>query len=464
MKKRIPFILTAALTLAACSPAPAADTTPTPAPAPEAAAAPTAEPISTTPFYRISDSFNSGDAYYSFTQKPGYALLLKTDYATATQSVFCEIPGCTHDSDACPAYFPGSGGDYRIVNDAPCYVYHPNNSSSLTWDEMYENTVKTTMENPYGALTDFTPEEIETYFRAEWDVWNAPASVYTVDPAAGKTCAEVEDMGPSYGLYYSDGTALYGEAGGGLSPDETPACRLDLATGQAEKFNLLPSEQMCDVYGSGILTAHYVADAPLPTDWEQFNAAVQTATLEFDCWDPRTGTRTKLAERPYNGADMLTSGYACNDNSRLYFVEMNDLGGGAFERLSLTAVDPAAGTTETIWDTWPDERAGLSMPNILPARGDRTTHWFWLRYNNTAELKPESHALVNTDTWEIFPLEQTVRNDDRYVSALAQTNDGRLLVWTGSTNGGYCNAMGLITPEDLAAGSTEWQEVAMWQG
>ncbi len=463
MKKLIPLILTATLTLAACA-APAADATPTPDPTltPESTTAPTAESTQTTPFYGVSDSFNSGDAYYSFTQKPGYALLLKTDYATATQSVFCTVPGCTHDSETCPAYFPGCGGDYRIVNDAPCYVYHPA-QDSITWDEYYDGYVKYAIEHPYGIVADFTPEEVETYCRAEWEERNAPAAIYAVDPAAGKTYTEVQKIKNKYGFAYSDGTALYGRASSVLQPDATPACRLDLATGQAEEFTLLPTEQTVGIYGDGILTARYVADAPLPTDWEQFNAAIQTATLEFDCWDPRTGTRTKLAERPYNGADMLTSGYDCSNNGLLYFTELKDLGGGAFERLGLTAIDPATGTTETIWDTWPDERAGMSMPNIMPAHGDRTTHWFWLLYNNTAELKPESHALVNTDTWEIFPLEQTVRNDDMYVSALAQTNDGRLLVWTGSTSGGYCNAMGLIAPEKLAAGSTDWQEVTMWQ-
>ena len=463
MKKLLPFILLAALT--ACTAAPDAAPAATPTTAPEATASPASDPAPTTtaPFYHISETFNSGDAYYSFTQKPGYALLLKTDYATAAQSVFCTVPGCTHDSDACPAYFPGSGDDYRIVSDAPCYVYHPA-QDSLTWDEYYDGYVKYAMEHPGGIVADFTPEEIEMHCRAEWEEKNAPSAVYAVDPAAGKTYTEVQDVGTSYGFAYSDGTALYGEVSGGLSPDAAPACRIDLATGQAEEFTLLPTEQTLGIYGDGILTARYVADAPLPTDWEQFNAAIQTAMLEFDCWDPRTGTRTKLAERPYNGADMLTSGYACSDNSRLYFVEMNDLGGGAFERLGLTTVDPATGTAETIWDTWPDERAGMSMPDIMPAHGDRTTHWLWLLYNNTAEQKPESYALVNTDTWEISPLDQMVRNDDRYVSALAQTSDGRLLVWTGSNNGGSCNAMGLITPEELAAGSTDWQKVTMWQG
>ena len=185
----------------------------------------------------------------------------------------------------------------------------------MTWDEYYETNVKFWLEHPDGIVADFTPDEIEIFWRAAWEEANTPTSVYAVDPATGKTCTEVERINDRYGFIYSDGTALYGQIDMGLQPDATAACRLDLTTAQAEEFTLLPSERIIDLYDGGIMTARYVADAPLPTDWEMFCAAIQTATVEFDRWDPRTNERTKLAERPYNGADVLTSGYAATDGS-----------------------------------------------------------------------------------------------------------------------------------------------------
>ena len=110
MKKLIPLILAAALTLTAC--ASASDETPltTTTPAPEAPE-PTATPApATTDFYPLESyttAFNTGDAYYELVPYPGHALLLKTDYATAAQTVCCTMPNCAHDSEACPAYFPG---------------------------------------------------------------------------------------------------------------------------------------------------------------------------------------------------------------------------------------------------------------------------------------------------------------------------------------------------------------------
>lgn len=143
MKRTIPLILIATLTACASTPNTVPLATPYPATATESSTATPAPTTEIAPFYHVSDTLNTGDAYYSFGQKPGYALLLKTDYATATQTVFCEVPGCTHDTNACPAYFPGYYSDYIIAGDNPCYVCHiSRDMGSMTWDEYYETNVK----------------------------------------------------------------------------------------------------------------------------------------------------------------------------------------------------------------------------------------------------------------------------------------------------------------------------------
>lgn len=52
------------------------------------------------------------------------SLLLKTDYAAATQTVNCAVPGCAHDSDACPAYFTDDPGRNLVITDDRCAVCH----------------------------------------------------------------------------------------------------------------------------------------------------------------------------------------------------------------------------------------------------------------------------------------------------------------------------------------------------
>ena len=98
MKNCISIILTAAiaLTLTACTAAPDPAPLATPTPEPTAApAAPTPAPAAAD-FYTLKSydgSFDDGTAYYEFAQRLGCALLLKTDYATAVQSVCCAVPG-----------------------------------------------------------------------------------------------------------------------------------------------------------------------------------------------------------------------------------------------------------------------------------------------------------------------------------------------------------------------------------
>lgn len=93
----------AALLLTAC--ASATDTAPltTPTPEPTATATPTPAAGDFAWLNRHDSSFNSGDAYYEMVYRNHGGLLLKTDYATAAQTVACTVPGCTHDSADCPA-------------------------------------------------------------------------------------------------------------------------------------------------------------------------------------------------------------------------------------------------------------------------------------------------------------------------------------------------------------------------
>ena len=111
----------------------------------------------------------------------------------------------------------------------------------------------------------------------------------------------------------------------GNNGQNTKAVRVDLTTGELQSVPLEPTEYFVTCYDGALLTVRYVTDAPLPDDFEQFRAAVQSATVEFDRYDPRTGERRKLIERPYNIADERLSGYLGTHNGKLYFEEREAL-------------------------------------------------------------------------------------------------------------------------------------------
>ena len=141
-KTTLSLLLAAAALFSACGTAPDTAHLATPTPDPAAAAEPTPEPQNGE-FYaldRLNAAFNSGDAYYEFAPKLGYCLLLKTDYATAAQTVCCEIPGCTHDTEDCPAYFPGKHYYVPFVAEGQLYVLNASfftEDRDMAWEDFY---------------------------------------------------------------------------------------------------------------------------------------------------------------------------------------------------------------------------------------------------------------------------------------------------------------------------------------
>ena len=291
MKKLIPLILTAALTLAACASAP--DETPltTPTPAPEAPE-PTSTPApATTDFYPLESyttAFNTGDAYYELVQYPGHALLLKTDYATAAQTVCCTMPNCAHDSEACPAYFPGRARRYTVFTAGDTlYVYHTLfYRNTQTWEEYFDEYGKPQLEHPDQSFEGLTADEITADFYGRWTEQTTPPCLYTVHPGGGKVRTDLPEEVRDYVMAYCDGAAVYGAAWNDENGTTATGCRISLADGAVQTFPLLTQEQFLDVCGDALVTSHIVTDAPLPTDREQYQAAIQSAETEYDLYDP----------------------------------------------------------------------------------------------------------------------------------------------------------------------------------
>ncbi len=466
-KTALSLLLAAAALFSACGAAP--DTAPlaTPTPDPAAAAEPTPEPQNGE-FYALdrgSSTFNSGDAYYEFTQKLGYCLLLKTDYATAAQTVCCEIPGCTHDTEDCPAYFPGKHYYVPFVAQGQLYVLNATykffDTETMTWEEYYEQVVAPEMANPNNGMSE---QEAESYYRGVWQQQSTAMRLYTVNPTGGNTYIDLPEECQEDVIDFCDGTALYGMHVVGSQNQNKEIHRIALADGSVETLPLEPTEQWKDVYDGALLTMRYVTDAPLPDDWEQYRAAIQSATVEYDRYDPRTGERRKLAERPY--VDSYNNGYSGTRNGKLYFTEWVTNPQDGSEQNRLIQCDPADGSTVTIWDTTPGKNLHMSYDytNDLPPCDHSTERWIWLFGSNGNS--EDCRALLDLETFAITPVTTKIKNDTAgwIIYRSAQTSDGRWLIVTENDSNGNPSAYALIAPEALAAGSTDWTPVTMWQG
>ena len=472
-KTALSLLLAAAALFSACGAAP--DTAPlaTPTPDPAAAAEPTPEPQNGE-FYaldRLNAAFNSGDAYYEFAPKLGYCLLLKTDYATAAQTVCCEIPGCTHDTEDCPAYFPGKHYYVPFVAEGQLYVLNASfftEDRDMAWEDFYAQRVAPQLENPSETFDGMSGQEIEKYYYGLWQQQKTDMRLYTVNPAGENTYQDLPKESREAVFDYCDGTSLYGMVTSGAQGQNKEIIRVSLADGSMETLTLESTEEWKGVYDGALLTMRYVTDAPLPDDWEQYMAAIQSATVEFDRYDPRTGERRKLIERPYNIADERLSGYLGTHNGKLYFEEREALQDGGYNRGALQEYDPADGSTATVWDAPPTGNLWDyqdTYTNVLPARGSRAEDWLWL-YGTDGAVGGNRCYLMNAATRELVPITQRMKNYayDIPPSRLAQTADGRWLLWTESNDENAHVAYGLIAPNDFAAGSTAYTPVEMWAG
>ena len=469
MKKLATVLLAAAALFSACGAAP--DTTPlaTPTPDPAAAAEPTPEPQNGE-FYALNGfdaAFNSGDAYYEFCRRLDYCLLLKIDYATAAQTICCEIPGCTHDTEDCPAYFPGEASYYiPFTAEGQLYVLNATykffDTETMTWEKYYEQIVAPQMENSNETPDSMTAQKTEKYYYGAWQQQATAMRLYTVHPAGGNTYIDLPKECQEDEIDFCDGIALYGMHYTGTQAQNTEIRRIALADGSVETLPLEPTEQWKDLYDGALLTMRYITDAPLPDDGEQYMAAIQSATVEFDRYDPRTGERRKLAERPYDGS--YNNGYYGTHNGKLYFGEW---GTDENPRNRLIECNPADGSTVTVWDTTPDNTLSpihYEWSNSLPPCDHSTERWIWL-FGGNGSSGNES-ALLDLETFAITPVTTKIKNDmaGLIIYRRAQASDGRWLIVTENDSNGYPSAYALIAPEALAAGSTDWTPVTMWQG
>lgn len=274
-----------------------------------------------------------------------------------------------------------------------------------------------------------TADEITADFYGRWTEQTTPPCLYTVHPGGGKVRTDLPEEVRDYVMAYCDGAAVYGAAWNDENGTTATGCRISLADGAVQTFPLLTQEQFLDVCGDALVTSHIVTDAPLPTDREQYQAAIQSAETEYDLYDPNDGTRTRLAAYPYDTSALLGV-----YGGKAYFEKRQPIPYAAYEPVAVETLDIATGTTETIWTP---EQGAQELP-----LGDA-----------------EGHSLRMSEGNVIVGQHTSLSVDFRAAAA-----DGRWLVMTGKDETTNRENYALVEPEQFMAGSAEQETVTMWQG
>ena len=242
----------------------------------------------------------------------------KTDYAALTQSVYCDIPGCTHDSDACPAYLASDFCVGVMAVDGTVYTYP-------------------------GELTNV-----------------APTQIYRIDPAAGKTpVAAVPDALPHHMQpQWCDEYALYGCP---LAASHQPGTST-AGTGKMTRCRpsrCWPTRRSSPVRAAASLTIRIEANEPFPNfgSTEQEKAILAHAPSTSPAWlDPPPARGRKSARAPTRTAistTITTAGSTTPAISAMPTPPAN--------RPPCCTFDTADGTEKTLLETIPFDTYGIDV-------------------------------------------------------------------------------------------------------
>lgn len=461
--------LALAASLAACGgqgeSAPSA--TATPQPAATAETAPAEEtPAVAGEFYTLTNGpFNTGDACYVLDRRMGYCLVTEIDYAAAEQRVLCSVPGCTHDSDACPAYVPGYGQSaFLFTAGDTVYVYHgvPAMRSQGSWEEYYAQSVEPHLEE-WQASTGMTEEELVAFYRGLYAERSAPAGLYVIERKGASrrdvTCSQ--DL-TNIVLGWCDGMALYGYDGELLYDDAATGYRVSLADGSVTTFPLQPYEWVMGAWKNRLLTCRVLTEMPLPDpadSWDVYSAVLQNAVVEYDWLDPATGERSKILERPYDGSTYGNGDFCGVQDGKLCFEDRTVLENGGYQCNGYYLYDPATGRRQDLVRLLENESMQLSpvLTGAPPETAALQGRYLWFHGSSGNYGGDDLLWVLDRQTGELSAIRQKADGAPWPVQVLALAGDGRFLVNTAAEGTAYA----LIGAEAFLQGSTDYTPVKM---
>ena len=229
--------------------------------------------------------------------------------------------------------------------------------------------------------------------------------------------------------------------------------RLDFATGQITELKTPDQVQSYWAVGQDrIILWRLVTDAPLPdahTQNEQYYAAIQSATTEYEWYDPATGELEKIYAEPYYGVEQADGSqnqrfFLGMAGDRLYFQNTHLLrGNSGVEVLDMQVESCAVDGTD--WQT----ECTLTDGNAAPVPLWEGPTLRWLIDNTTSPIKIYD---LTDRAWHTIGL-------SGWPESL--TGDGKvyLMQEQWGSDGSYKVVYGLADRDDYLAGSTDWTPV-----
>ena len=400
--------------------------------------------------------FNTGARGYQMKWENDHGLVMVIDYDTAEQRVLCSVPGCAHDSESCPAYFPGVRQNCQLfVAGDEVYLYKRWEGENLpdTWEE-YEQSMQLTQSQD--------AEEERAFQRAYYEQAVKPAGLMVVaaDGSAKRYVELSQNLGVESWLRWCDGAALYGYNSDASGSGGQKLYRVSLADGTVSALPLRDGEWPSGALGRKLIVERFITKVPLPNsaeNYEAYDAVRQNGYYELNLLDLATGERSKLVADPAYSFDSMFLGQA---GGWLYFriTEERDPRWGVVRAVP-RAYDPQTGQWKELGG--PEMRISDVEIYALPGTAAREGRWVWIHGSS------ERMWVLDRQTGEQYEVAQKVEKAsavDQRMAPAAVTDDGRFLIPVREQEP-YTQEYdyALIDAEAFLQGSTDYTPVTMLQ-
>ena len=405
--------------------------------------------------------FNTGTRGYQMKWENDHGLVMVIDYAAAEQRVLCSVPGCAHDSESCPAYFPGVRQNCQLfVAGDEVYLYKRWEGENLpdTWEE-YEQSMQLTQSQD--------AEEERAFQRAYYEQAVKPAGLMVVaaDGSAKRYVELSQNLGVDSWLRWCDGAALYGYNSGAPGSGGQKLYRVSLVDGTVSALPLRDGEWPSGALGRKLIVERFVTKVPLPNsaeNYEAYDAVTKNGYFYFYLVDPATGERRKLGADPSCSYDSMFLGQA---GGWLYFniTEERDPQWGVVRAVP-RAYDPQTGQWKELGG--PEMRTLGVEICALPGTAAWEGRWVWI-YGFDDNGSSEGMWVLDRQTGEQYEVAQKVEMAsavDQRMAPAAVTDDGRFLIPVREQEP-YTQEYdyALIDAEAFLQGSTDYTPVTMLQ-
>lgn len=273
-------------------------------------------------YYSAVPSFcQSDDGTYDVDYT--FCLILRTDLQTGVQDVFCNVPGCTHMTDSCPARISGSSFSLTAADDCVYLVFNgfasalsssfPGQDMSLLSDDELMRWVQA---SSLGIPLSLYAQEPEPY--TQEDVASArswlsaildQSRIEVLDGTTRKELVHLDNQDLS--ISYCDDTYLYGLLRDHTASQPLRWFRMERATGQYETFPLPESSELCGIWNHQLVLLRDRSSEPVHTN--DFLALTQSGSVdavqqnivsEVILYDPATAQCSQIYSLSSSNSDI----------------------------------------------------------------------------------------------------------------------------------------------------------------